>query len=326
MINLKSRPDMKKVILFGLLYLFFIIVSQGCTFLSVYLVSPVEPLKEKRISGKGKDKILLVDISGLISEEEEGFAGEPGLVARIKEELIKASNDDRIKAIILRINSPGGTVTASDIIYHEIMRYKEKNNVKVIASIMDLGASGAYYVAQSADKIMAHPTSVLGSIGVIMIKLDVEDLLKKIGVGTTPIKSGDKKDMGSPFRSLTPDEQKIFQSVIDSMHERFLKVVVNGRNMELEQAKKIADGRIYTAEQAKSIGLIDGIGYLDDTIELTKREADIENASVIVYYRPFSYENNIYSKMSGERIDLVGIGSRELKDMARPRFMYLWLP
>lgn len=329
-INLKLRSgmkfDMKKMILFSFLYLSFLLVSQGCTFLSVNLVAPVEPLKEKRIAGKGRDKILLMDISGLISEEEEGLAGEPGIVARIKEELTKASKDDKIKAIILRINSPGGTVTASDIIYHELMRYKEKNNVKVTASIMDLGASGAYYIAQSADKIVAHPTSVLGSIGVIMIKLDVEELLGKIGVEATPIKSGDKKDMGSPFRALTPEEQGIFQSIIDSMYERFLSVIVKGRGMELARVKKIADGRIYTAEQAKDIGLIDGIGYLDDTIEMTKREAGIDSASVVTYYRPSAYKNNIYSTISGEKADLISAGSRELKNMARSRFMYLWLP
>ncbi|MEK7870750.1 MAG: signal peptide peptidase SppA [Nitrospirota bacterium] len=294
--------------------------------MSVNLIAPVEPLKEKRISGKGKDKILLVDVSGVISGEEEGLGGEPGLVERIKEELTKASKDNRIKAIILRINSPGGTVTASDIIYNEIMRYKEKNGVKVIASIMDLGASGAYYIAQSADRITALPTSVVGSIGVIMIRVDIGGLLEKIGVEANPIKSGEKKDMGSPFRPLTPEEQEIFQSVIDSMHERFLGVIVKGRGIELERLKKIADGRIYTAGQAKAIGLIDGIDYLDDTIESTKREAGLDDASVVVYYRPSSYKNNIYSKISGERADLVGIGSREIRDMIRPRFMYLWLP
>ncbi len=325
MLNLQLRPDMSRAILFGLLLIFFV-ASVGCTFLSVNLIAPVEPLKEKRISGKGKDKILLVDVSGVISGEEEGLGGEPGLVERIKEELTKASKDNRIKAIILRINSPGGTVTASDIIYNEIMRYKEKNGVKVIASIMDLGASGAYYIAQSADRITALPTSVVGSIGVIMIRVDIGGLLEKIGVEANPIKSGEKKDMGSPFRPLTPEEQEIFQSVIDSMHERFLGVIVKGRGIELERLKKIADGRIYTAGQAKAIGLIDGIDYLDDTIESTKREAGLDDASVVVYYRPSSYKNNIYSKISGERADLVGIGSREIRDMIRPRFMYLWLP
>lgn len=325
MLNLQLRPDMRRAILFGLLFIFFL-ASVGCTFLSVNLVAPVEPLKEKRIAGHGKDKILLVDVSGVISGEEEGLGGEPGLVERIKEELTKASKDDRIKAIILRIDSPGGTVTASDIIYNEIMRYKEKNGVKVIASIMDLGASGAYYIAQSADRIVAHPTSVVGSIGVIMIKVDIGGLLEKIGVDAKPIKSGDKKDMGSPFRPLTPEEQEIFQSIIDDMYERFLSVIVKGRGVELERLKKIADGRIYTAGQAKSMGLIDGIGYLEDTIEATKMEAGIDDASVVVYYRPSSYKNNIYSKISGERADLVGIGSREIRDMIRPRFMYLWLP
>src|SRR3972149_5072856 len=174
----------------------------GCSFISVSLVPPVQPLRETTVMGKGKEKVLIVDISGIISEEEKrgsaGLSGEPDMVARIKEELKTAAKDKHIKAVILRINSPGGTVTASDIIYHEIEQFKKKTNNKVIACIMDLGASGGYYVAVSADRIVAHPTTVTGSIGVIMLNLSVEGLLQKIGVKDTSIKTGEHKDMGSP--------------------------------------------------------------------------------------------------------------------------------
>src|SRR3990167_2251498 len=139
-------------------------LASGCSLISVSLVPPVAPLKETTIMGKGKDKILIVDISGIISEEEKrgiaGISGEPDMVARIKEELKMAAKDKRIKAVILRINSPGGTVTASDMIYHEIEQFKGKTGIRVIACIMDLGASGGYYIAVSADKILAHPTTV----------------------------------------------------------------------------------------------------------------------------------------------------------------------
>jgi len=171
-----------------------LLASSGCSFISVSLVPYVEPLRETTLMGKGKEKVLIVEISGIISEEEKrgiaGLSGEPDMVARIKEELKTAAKDKHVKAVVLRINSPGGTVTASDMIYHEIEQFKKKTNNKVIACIMDLGASGGYYVAVSADRIIAHPTTVTGSIGVIMLNLSVEGLLQKIGVKDTSIKTG----------------------------------------------------------------------------------------------------------------------------------------
>ncbi|MBI5795140.1 MAG: S49 family peptidase, partial [Planctomycetes bacterium] len=188
-----------------------LLLASGCSFISVSLVPYVAPLKETTVMGKGKEKVLIVEISGIISEEEKrgiaGLSGEPDMVARIKEELKTAAKDKHIKAVILRINSPGGTVTASDLIYHEIEQFKKKTGNKVIACIMDLGASGGYYVAVSADKIVAHPTTVTGSIGVIMLNLSVEGLLQKIGVKDTSIKTGEHKDMGSPLKTMTEEER-----------------------------------------------------------------------------------------------------------------------
>ena len=308
-----------------------LIVLSGCIY-NINLLPSVEPLQEKQVGGAGKDKIVLMDLSGIITEEEKAgaFITEPSLVARMKEEIEKASQDPAVKAVVLRINSPGGTVTASDILYHELDRFKKRTGKKVIASIMDLGASGGYYVAVSADKIIAHPTTVTGSIGVIMLNVNVEGLLEKIGVAGTAIKSGDKKDMGSPFRSMTDEERKIFQGVIDQMYDRFVSVVATGRkNLTMDQVKKISDGRIYTAQQALELGLVDSIGYLDDAIELAKAESGLMQARVVLYYRPGAYKDNVYSRMPSDMpptVNIVNVDVRSFVQPGVPRFMYLWAP
>ena len=195
------------------------------------------------------------------------------MVAQIKEQLIRAGDDSHVKAVVLRINSPGGTVTASDIIYHELQAFKERRKIPVIASIMDVGASGGYYVAMAADKVMVHPSSVTGSLGVIMMTVNARGLLEKIGLEANTITSGPRKDMGSPFRTMTDEERGIFHSVIMSFYERFLNVIHEGRkNLSPETIRKFADGRIYSGEQATAIGLVDGIGYLDDAIDVAKRK------------------------------------------------------
>src|SRR2546425_13205852 len=152
-------------------------------------------LREKTVQGTAADKILMMDISGVISEKGSSnpLSESEDLVARIKEELTLAPEDSHIKALLLRINSPGGTVTASDVIHHEINAFKSKRNIPVVAVIMDIGASGGYYVAVAADQIIAHPTSVTGSVGVIMLRVNAEGLLQKIGVEAGAIKSGAKK-------------------------------------------------------------------------------------------------------------------------------------
>ncbi len=309
-------------------------LSSGCSFISVSLVPPVQPLRETTVMGKGKEKILIIDISGIISEEEKrgvaGLSGEPDMVARIREELKTAAKDKRIKAVVLRINSPGGTVTASDILHHEIEQFKKNTGNKVIACIMDLGASGGYYVAVSADKIVAHPTAVTGSIGVIMLNLSVEGLLQKIGVKDTSIKTGEHKDMGSPLKTMTDEERKIFQGVLDDMYEKFLSVITEGREgLSREKLRSLADGRIYIARQALEYGLIDRIGYLDEAIGLAKKEAALREARVITYHRPGAYRNNIYSQLGNAGFGSVNLLNIDLKTFVRsgtPSFMYLWAP
>ncbi len=230
----------------------------------------------------------------------------------------------------MRINSPGGTVTASDMIYHEIERFKAKTGVKVIACIMDLGASGGYYVAVTADKIIAHPTTVTGSIGVIMLNLSVEGLLQKIGVKDATIKRGEYKDMGSPLKTMTDDERKIFQDVLDSMYGQFLSAIAAGRkDLTQEKLRMLADGRIYTAQQALELKLIDQIGYLDEAVNLAQKEAGLTGARVVMYHRPGAYKNNIYSQLSNPgfgTLNLINFDLKTFVNSGTPSFMYLWAP
>ena len=252
-------------------FVVFMIAAGGCA--TFNLGPSIKPLKEKTLMGKGSDKVLLLEIQGLISNQDKrsltGFPVKKGMVETVREILMKAEEDDDIKALLLRINSPGGTVTSSDIIYHEIMAFKEKMKIKVYVSIVDLAASGGYYIAMSGDTIMAHPTSLTGSIGVIAVKINVAGLMDKIGVDWEVVKSGDKKDFLSPLRALTAEERKLFQQTIDSFHNRFVGTIVKNRpGLQLEAVQILADGRIYNSEQALEAKLIDKIGYLDDTLEL----------------------------------------------------------
>lgn len=303
----------------------------GCA-VSFPLGGPTRPLEETVVSGEGKDKVLIIDISGIISDKRKSgplrLAEGPSMVARVKEELEKARKDNNVKALVLRINSPGGTVTASDIIYHEVKHFKEDRPVKVVACIMGLGTSGGYYVASSADKIVAHPTCVTGSIGVFLMKVNMKGLMDKIGVENETVKSGDKKDLILPFRSMTAEERQVLQGVIDSLQERFITVVEGSRpGVELRQKKELTDGRVFTAQDALSLKLVDKVGYLEDAIEMAKAEAGIKEARVVVYRRPPGYKNNIYSLgEESPEMNLVNIELGSMGEYLSPDFMYLWMP
>jgi protease IV len=298
--------------------------TAGCTLLKVSVGDEVQPFSEKVIAGEGRDKILLLDISGFISSSTErgsffGTKKEPGLLSQVREQLDRARSDRSIKALLLRINSPGGGVTASDEIYHELMKFKNDTGVKVLAHIMDIGTSGAYYTALSADLITAQPTSVTGSIGVIMYSFEGTGLMQKIGLQAIEISSGAKKGMGSPFRPLAPEERAIFQNVIDSLQGRFMNTVSESRKLPLEMVKRLSDGRIYTSQEAQATGLIDSIGYLDDAIDQVKKLAHLEKASVVTYVRPGEYRPNLYS------LNLINIDMGEVMGPGA-NFLYIWWP
>ena len=313
-----------------LLLLFFV---SGCIHIDMF--SGKGDLQETTISGQGSDKVLLIDISGpLTTSKDSGIFSEPSLPARLKEELMKAEKDDHIKAIILRINTPGGTVTSSDILYHELQKFKQKRKVPIIASIMDIGTSGGYYVAMASDYIFAHPSTITGSIGVIMLTLNGQGLLEKIGIEPMAIVSGPKKSMGSPFRAMKEEERVIFQDVIDRLYARFLTVVEEGRpHLTKSKINQLADGRIFTADIAKTEGLIDEIGYLDDAIERAKKSAQLDEAQVVTYTRDRrDTHQNIYSQFAGPTVGPLGFPQINAHTMlgaiqgGTPQMMYMWIP
>lgn len=293
----------------------------GCTFLKVSLTPEMQPLEEQVLAGAGRDKVLVLDLSGMITSERSSSslsgASEIGMVPLFREELDKARRDRSVKAMVLRINSPGGGVTASDVLYHEIKKFRQETGIAVIAHFMDAGASGAYYAALAADKITAQPTSVTGSIGVIMWRIDATGLMQKVGIQAMEIASGERKGMGSPFRTVTPEEMKIFKNVVDSVYERFVDLIVLERRLPRERVLQLADGRIYTSAEAKKEGLIDDIGYLEDAIEAAKSQAHLTQARVVTYSRPGEYKDNIYSRFS---VDLGRMMDQGVQ------FMYLWWP
>ena len=320
----------------SILILFIGLAISGCV--SQGLFPKTSALEETQLSGKGKDKVLLIEVSGLLTSSKptnviDRLLERPSLPTRFKEELTKAADDGKVKAIVLRINSPGGTVTASDILYHEVREFKRERNIPVVACIMDLGTSGGYYLAAASDRIIAHPSAVTGSLGVIMLTVNGAGLMEKIGLEANAITSGPHKDMGSPFRPLSTKDQAIFQSVIDSLYQRFLDVIQQGRpRLTKEKIRQLADGRIYSAPQAKKAGLIDDIGYLDDAIDLAKREAGITEAKVVMYERPGGYHPNIYAQWGSgggnptfmiPKLDPVSLTSIL---GGTPAFMYVWLP
>lgn len=307
------------------------LLLSGCIRNYISLFPQPGPVVEQVVDGTGEDKILLIDISGVISEEKpDGLIDRPDMVARVKEELKKAEEDKAVKAIVLRINSPGGTVTASDIIYHEVRRFKERTGRKVIASIMDVGASGGYYIAMAADRILAHPTTVTGSIGVIMLHVNLQGLMEKVGIGAEAIKSGENKDLGIPTKPLSPEDREIFQKMINDMYARFLEVVQQGRQgLAADRIKTLADGRIYTAKEAMEVGLIDQIGYLDQAIDIAKSEAGLKEARVILYGQPGAYNNNIYSHLfqkEANPLSTWGIDPKRLLQGGSAKLLYLWMP
>jgi protease-4 len=292
-----------------------LVLAAGCITVKVSLFEEPAPLREKTISGYGRDKILLLDVSGVILEGPHRILGLLSGVAspsRIKEELEKASRDKRIKAVVLKINSPGGTVSAADVILHELKAFKAAQGVPLVVCLQGLAASGGYYVAQAGDSIIAYPTCITGSIGVIAMKFNFQGLMEKFGVGEDVVKTGKWKDFWSPFRPATPQEKEMMQHIIDDFYRHFVDAVAQGRNLSLKQALAVADGRIFTASQALDLGLVDQVGYLDDAIELARVRAGLESgARVIGYHRPGSYKPTIYS--ATHDLNMVG-----------PQFLYLW--
>jgi len=276
-----------------------------------------------------RDKVAVIDIDGVMMNSLEGgwFGGSDNPVSLFLEKLQRAEKDSGVKAVVLRLNSPGGTVSASDIMYRALQQFKKKTRKPVIACMLDVAASGAYYLACSSDGIVAQPTSVTGSIGTVMHTVSFSGIMNKLGVKAETIKSGKMKDIGSPFHDLSDEEREILSGIIMEFYEGFLDVVVAGRdNLSRDELRPLADGRVYTARQALENGLIDKIGYPDDAVKWAKAKAGLERSQTIIYHRPLSNKSNIYA--SAERHSggqaLINLELPSWLNAQGPQFLYLW--
>lgn len=340
----QKLPERKK----GRSALFWVIVGFGSFFLlgSILLVFIVgsflflsktvvsddnsfskKPLQEIVVSGDGENKIALVSIKGVISDKptDSILMRVPGIVEVVKKSLEQAAIDNSIKAVIFEVNSPGGGITASDMIYTNIKHFKEKTGKTVVVYMQDLAASGGYYVSIAADKIVAHPTTITGSIGVIMPLVNVAKLIEKYGIENQSIKSGLMKDMGSPLKKMLPEEENVLLNIIDEMYMRFVRLIAHERGMPIDQIKKLADGRIFTGEQAVGNGLIDAIGYFEDAVKITKDLAGLEKAAIIRYERKLSvgdFFKVIASRIFAKPEITLKFDELSFKNLSKP--MYLW--
>jgi protease IV len=303
----------------------------GFTIVPTYSEGPLEETVVQDVKkGWTRNKIALIDVSGLIMN-----AHKPGLltdgehpVSVFREKLQTAADDPDVKAVVVRINSPGGGVTASDIMYRDLRDFRQRTNKPVVACMMDVAASGGYYLATACDSVYAHPGTVTGSIGVIMSLYNAEGLATKLGIESNPIKSGPNKDLMNPARKMTEEERKILQGIVDQFYSQFVAVVAEGRHLPPERVREIADGRIYSSNEAKELGLIDQIGYLDDAIADAKLRAGVRQAKVIAYDRTAGNRGTIYAATPhipseiNVKLNVPGLSL----PAAGAQFMYLWQP
>ena len=313
----------------------------GCAPMS-FLITPVpgeRALVEhevRRDSLWAGDKIALIDVDGVLANAAGssllgGQRANP--VSVFTEKLDQARKDDRVKAVVVRINSPGGGVTASALMHDELRRFRERSGKPVIASMLDVAASGGYYLACAADRILAHATTVTGSIGVIMITPDVSGTMQLIGARANVIKSGAMKDVGSPFRPMNETDRALFQGIIDRMYDQFIAAVARSRTALSEaRIRELADGRVYFASQALELGLVDEIGSVYDAINAAKSAAELDDKPIVVveYAIPVAHRPNVYAQASGGPAPAPApVLNLELpwpfKDPA-PQFLYLWAP
>jgi protease-4 len=240
-----STPPRRRPFLRGCLTVLLVL---GAFFALLLFISRMDDLPIAR-----GERVAVIPLSGLISDSEP-----------VIEQLKRFGKDDSVKAIVLRIDSPGGGVGPSQEIYEEVKKVRAKK--PVLASMGALAASGGYYIACAAQRVYANPGTMTGSIGVIMPFMNVKDLVEKIGVKGMTVKSGTFKDIGSPLRDMTPLERELLQGVVDNVHLQFVNAVADGRNLDRQEVLQIADGRIFTGEQAKELGLVDVLGNLEDAI------------------------------------------------------------
>ncbi|HVW37573.1 MAG TPA: S49 family peptidase [Pirellulales bacterium] len=280
--------------------------------------------------GSGAARIALIDVDGmLLNMDMTGFcsAGE-NPVSLFRERLDAAAADPCVRAVVVRINSPGGGVTATDMMWHDLEAFKARTGRPVVACLLDVATGGAYYLATAADQIVAHPTTVTGGIGVIINLYNLQDAMAQFNVVANPVKSGVNVDLGSPIRAQEPEERELLQTISDQFHARFKQIVEQARPAHDPSRMEDFDGRIFTASQAHERKLIDSIGYLDDAIELARRMSNCPQAQVALYHRPNDPARTPYAVTPNVPLQqtLIPLSIPGFDRSRLPTFLYLWQP
>jgi protease-4 len=314
------------------LCLMLLVVGCGAPSLLITPVSNTSELKEISVA-EGRafgGKIAIIEVEGMLLDDRTGGLLQPSEnpLSLFVQELTQAADDDDVKAVVLRVNSPGGSVTTSDTMYDELLRFKAKTHKPVIASAQEVAASGAYYVSCGADKIIVSPTSIVGSIGVIFEAFDLQDTLEKLGAREVSVKSAPLKDMGSPYIHLTPEARAVMQNMVDEYYARFKNVVVTSRGIKDAQTLTlVTDGRVFSGTNAVTLGLADQTGRLDDAIDLARHMANSPGAEVVMYKRPFGYSGSIYAEMPAPMPQSNSMNLKlPMSDWVPNGFYYLWQP
>ncbi len=307
-----------------------LLILPGCApKIKLFAAPSTDPLKEFTIQGEGEGKLALIHLRGfLTTQSAQGMLrAKPSPVQELVSALKLAEMDEEVRGVVLAVDSPGGTTTASDIIYHELMEFKQRSGKKVVVTMLDVAASGGYYAALAGDWIMAHPTTVTGSVGVIFLRPKLHGLFDKIGVDVEVTKSGRDKDMGSPFRPTTFEEKALFQSIIEDYANRFHMLVAKHRKLSTANMKTVQTARVFTANQAMNVGLIDEIGYMQDTFAKAKKMSGLAADARVVAYRRDTYPNdNPYNSMSStgtDKLNLLGVDASMIMP-PKSGFYYIW--
>jgi protease-4 len=322
------------------------LLAGGCGFPS-FLITPVSSstkLQERTVqAGRSGDKIAIIEVEGMLVNMRSGGFLQPteNKVSLFKQQMRAAAKDPSVKAVVLRVNSPGGTVTASDTMYQIVRDFRTHTKKPVIASTQEVAASGGYYICCAADTIVVHPTSVIGSIGVMFNTMEFEGTLEKLGARAESIKSGPLKDMGSPFKALSRSERAVMQEMVDEYFMRFIGVVDEGRPVKeprptlplAEEYAGVYSGRVFSGERAVELGLADQAGRLEDAIKLARKMGKAPGAKVIIYRRPYGYGGSIYAsgdaqlpRASQGTSGVLRLELPESRALLPDGFYYLWEP
>ena len=291
-------------------------------------------------SNSGANQVAIIDVSGMILN-----GARPGLlsqgenpVALLTEQLHKAQHDSDVKAIILRINTPGGTVTATDVMYREVMRFKEATKKPVVVLQMDIAASGGYYLSCAGDHVVAYPSTITGSIGVIIQTMTFKPALDRWGIATEALTSGKNKAAGSPLGTLTDEHRAILQGLVDDFYEKFTATVRAARpNSPAERFAQVTDGRVFSGVDALELGLVDELGDLYNAHAKAKSLAKVKRADMVIYHRPLNYVASPYAAaptpqpqssngQGGTQVNLLQLNLPEMPGGASVGFYYLWQP